>query len=133
MVARYATEWNTVGGVLETYRHKRDVLEQHCEAEKRDPNTIDRSLMASYITGEDQTEVDKALDAAIARMPPRFRPPEGTRRGPMGALVGTPPQIIEQIKGWEAEGVSRIMLQYQRPPQREDLEFVAKEILPKVQ
>jgi F420-dependent oxidoreductase-like protein len=132
MVARYATEWNMGGGAVENYRHKREVLEQHCENEKRDPKTIERSLMASYITGENQAEVDKALDAAIERMPPRFRPPAGTRRGPMGALVGTAPQIVEQIKAWEAEGVSRIMLQYTRPPARTDLEFVAKEILPKV-
>ena len=52
MVARYATEWNMGGGALETYRHKREVLEQHCETEKRDPKTIERSLMASYITSE---------------------------------------------------------------------------------
>ncbi len=132
MVARYATEWNTVGGVVETYRHRREVLEQHCEAEKRDPKTIARSIMASYITGANEAEVAKNLEAAIERMPPRFRPAEGAPRRPMGALVGTLAQIVEQIKGWEAEGISRIMLQYQRPPRREDLQFVAEEILPRV-
>jgi F420-dependent oxidoreductase-like protein len=132
MVARYATEWNSVGGVLETYRHKREVLEQHCEREKRDPATIDRSIMASYITGENAAEVETKVEARIASMPPRFRPAEGAPRRPMGALVGTPAQIVEQIQGWQAEGVSRIMLQYTSPPPRSELEFVAKEILPKV-
>jgi len=132
MVARYANEWNTVGGNVETYRHKVEVLEQHCEREKRDPKTIERSLMASYILGKDQADVDRQVDAMMERMPPRFRPEDGSRRLPMGTMAGTAPQVIEQIKAWEAEGVSRIMLQYQRPPTREMLEQVAKDILPKV-
>ena len=132
MVARYATEWNTVGSNIETYRHKVAVLEQHCEREKRDPKTIHRSLMASYILGEDQADVDRQVAAMLERMPPRFRPAEGSRRLPLGAMAGTVPQLIEQIKGWEGEGVSRIMLQYQRPPTREMLAQMASEILPKV-
>ena len=132
MVARYATEWNTVGGNIETYRHKVKVLEQHCEREKRDPKTIGRSLMASYILGTDQADVARQVDAMLERMPPRFRPADGSRRLPMGAMAGTVPQLIEQIKAWEAEGVSRIMLQYHRPPGRETLAQMANEILPKV-
>ena len=132
MVARYATEWNTVGANTETYRHKLEVLEQHCEAEKRDPKTIDRSLMTNFITGATEAEVDKNLQAAIERAPPAFRPPPGERRGPLGAMVGTQAQLVEQIKMWEAEGVSRLMIQYTTPPKREQLEFVAQEILPRV-
>ncbi|HLF77266.1 MAG TPA: TIGR03560 family F420-dependent LLM class oxidoreductase [Dehalococcoidia bacterium] len=132
MVARYATEWNTPGGPVETYRHKVAVLEQHCEKEKRDPKSIDRSLMASYILGENQADIDRQVEAILERMPPRFRPADGSRRLPMGAMAGTTPQLIEQIKAWEAEGVSRIMLQYHRPPTREMLQTVAQEILPKV-
>jgi len=132
IVARYATEWNTAGGPVDVYRHKVQVLEQHCEAEKRDPKTIDRSLMCSYVTGATQADIDRQVDAMMARMPPQFRPPAGAPRRPFGALVGTPPELVEQIQAWEAEGVSRIMLQYQQPPSRETLAFVAKEILPKV-
>jgi F420-dependent oxidoreductase-like protein len=132
MVARYASEWNTAGGDVSVYRHKVEVLAQHCEAEGRDPRSIARSLMCSYVTGETQPEIDKQVDAMMERMPPQFRPPPGAPRRPFGAMVGTPPQLVEQIQAWEAEGVSRIMLQYQQPPNRETLAFVAKEILPKV-
>jgi alkanesulfonate monooxygenase SsuD/methylene tetrahydromethanopterin reductase-like flavin-dependent oxidoreductase (luciferase family) len=121
------------GGQKETYRHKVRVLEEHCEREKRDPSSIARSLMCSYVTGGTQAEIDREVDAMLERMPPRFRPADGTRRLPFGAMVGTAPQLVEQIQEWEAEGVSRIMLQYQRPPSREQLAFVAQEILPKVQ
>jgi F420-dependent oxidoreductase-like protein len=132
MVAKYATEWNApIAGGLEVFKHKSKVLEQHCEAEKRDPKTIDRSVMTGYIAGENQAEVDAKVKAAIEAAPPRFRSLDATRP-PMTALWGTPGQIIEQIKEIEAAGISRIMLQYRSPPARAELEFVAQELLPKV-
>ena len=133
MVARYATEWNGNAALgIEGFRNKVAVLEQHCEREGRDPATIERSIMCGYVTGESQVEIDRQLDEMMARMPPRFRPPPGAPRRPFGAIVGTPAQLVEQIQAWEAEGVSRIMLQHQLPPSRDQLAFIASEVLPKV-
>jgi F420-dependent oxidoreductase-like protein len=132
MVAKYATEWNApIAGGLEVFKHKSEVLEQHCEAVKRDPKTIDRSVMTSYIAGETQAEVDAKVKAAIENAPPRFRSADPSRP-PMTALWGTPAQIVEQIKEIEEAGISRIMLQYRSPPPRSELEFVARELLPRV-
>jgi F420-dependent oxidoreductase-like protein len=132
MVARYATEWNNgIGGGLDAYRQKAEVLERHCEAEKRDPATIERSAMTGYIIGENQAEVDRKVKAAIDRAPERFRRNDG--KPPMTALWGTPSQIIEQIKEIEGTtGISRLQLQHTSPPSRADLELLAQEILPKV-
>jgi len=131
MVARYATEWNVpITQGLEVYKQKLEVLERHCEAEGRDPATIQRSVMTGYIAGENQAEVDRKVQEAIATAPERFRRTDG--KPPMTALWGTAPQIVEQIKELEEHGISRIMLQYRTPPSRSDLEFVASEILPKV-
>jgi alkanesulfonate monooxygenase SsuD/methylene tetrahydromethanopterin reductase-like flavin-dependent oxidoreductase (luciferase family) len=131
MVARYATEWNVpIMQGLELYKQKLQVLEKHCEAEKRDPASIARSVMTGYISGENQAEVDRKVQAAIANAPERFRRADG--RPPMTALWGTPSQIVEQIRELEDAGISRIMLQYRTPPARSDIEFVASEILPKV-
>lgn len=44
VVARYANIWNFVGGSIEDFRHKNEVLEQHCAAVGRDPATIARSI-----------------------------------------------------------------------------------------
>jgi F420-dependent oxidoreductase-like protein len=132
MVARYATEWNMPAmGDLQRYRGKVKVLAQHCEAESRDPKTIERSLMYGYIVGESQAEVDRKVAEAIERLPARFRPQSGERPAALG-LTGTPDQIVERIKEVEAEGVSRIMLQHRTPPSRAELELVAREILPRV-
>lgn len=132
MVAKYATEWNVpIMAGLEAYKEKRRVLEQHCEAEKRDPATIARSVMTGYISGENQAEVDRKVQQAIETAPARFRSND-PNRPPMTALWGLPDRIVEQIKEMEDAGISRIMLQYRAPPSREDLEFVARELLPKV-
>jgi alkanesulfonate monooxygenase SsuD/methylene tetrahydromethanopterin reductase-like flavin-dependent oxidoreductase (luciferase family) len=44
IVAQYASIWNFVGGSVETFLHKDEVLKGHCTAIGRDPNTIERSI-----------------------------------------------------------------------------------------
>ncbi len=44
IVAQYASVWNFVGGDVETFRHKNEVLEEHCAAIRRDSRTIERSI-----------------------------------------------------------------------------------------
>jgi len=117
--ARYGDEWNSIGASPEVYREKVKVLEAHCERENRDPSTIARSLMCAYITGATDAEVQRKVSALPS-------PPRGN------VLVGTPSQIVERIMAYEAEGVSRIMMQHFNPPTREELAFVAEEILPRV-
>jgi F420-dependent oxidoreductase-like protein len=50
VVAQYASIWNFVGGSVDTFRHKVEVLEGHCAAIGRDPSTIERSIqvMVNY-------------------------------------------------------------------------------------
>jgi F420-dependent oxidoreductase-like protein len=132
MVAKYATEWNVpISAGLEAYKEKTRVLEQRCEEVKRDPAEISRSVMTSYISGVNQAEVDGKVKEAIESAPPRFRSADASRP-PMTALWGLPGRIVEQIKEIEDAGISRIMIQYRSPPSREELEFLATEILSKV-
>lgn len=44
VVAQYASIWNFVGGSIEDFRHKNEVLNQHCAAIGRDPASIERSI-----------------------------------------------------------------------------------------
>jgi F420-dependent oxidoreductase-like protein len=44
IAAQYATIWNYVGGSVENFRHKSEVLDGHCAAIGRDPQTIERSV-----------------------------------------------------------------------------------------
>lgn len=44
ITAQYADIWNFVGGSVETFQHKCEVLDNHCAAIDRDPKTIERSV-----------------------------------------------------------------------------------------
>jgi len=44
VVAQYANIWNFVGGSVETFCHKNEVLKQHCAAIGRDSASIERSI-----------------------------------------------------------------------------------------
>lgn len=50
IVAKYADVWNFAGGTPEEFRHKLDVLAEHCQAIGRDFDTIDKSIqpMVNY-------------------------------------------------------------------------------------
>jgi F420-dependent oxidoreductase-like protein len=131
VAARYAQEWNMGVQTPEVYEQKVQALTRHCESICRDPASIERSLMAAYVTGKNDAEVQKRLDVVMENLPPRVKEMIDAG-GKLPWLVGTPPQLVEQIQAWESRGVSRIMLQHLREPDYETLEMVAKEVLPKV-
>jgi F420-dependent oxidoreductase-like protein len=52
IVAQYAAIWNFVGGTVEEYKQKSAILDEHCAAVGRDPQTIQRSIQ-TWINPED--------------------------------------------------------------------------------
>jgi hypothetical protein len=44
IAAQYANIWNYTGGSVENFRHKCEVLDNHCAAVGRDSTTIERSV-----------------------------------------------------------------------------------------
>ncbi len=135
IVAEHADEWNAVGQTLEGYRHKDEVLRQHCEAVGRDPSTIRRSMMAGFIVGRDASEQRAHLAKIAEALPLLGRgDPDETIAGmrTRGWLVGTPSEVVEEI-GLRAEaGVQRIMLQHHAQADEGVLELIASEVLPQV-
>ncbi len=135
VVARYASEWNVTPMSVERYRQKVKVLEEHCAKVGRDPSTIDRSLMCAFIVGRTQAEVVRRVEALQQVMPAMAQTPAEQLAAGLAArgwLVGTPAQVIDQIKAFEAEGVGRIMLQHHNQTDFEALELIASDVMPKV-
>jgi F420-dependent oxidoreductase-like protein len=134
-VARFASEWNSTPIGVERYRQKVKVLEAHCAKIGRDPATIDRSMMCAFMIGRNQDEVLKRIEALQRVMPPMAATPaDQLAKGlaSRGWLVGTPTEVVEQVRSIEAEGVSRIMLQHHNQTDFDVLELIAKEVLPRV-
>ena len=61
LAARYADMTNWFG-TLDELRHKTEVLQEHCEAEGRDPSTILRTVMAPFVLVNHEREAQATLD-----------------------------------------------------------------------
>jgi F420-dependent oxidoreductase-like protein len=135
MVAEYADDWNGTTSTIETYAAKVEVLKRHCDDIGRDPATIRQSIMTGHIIGRDRAEVRRRA-AKLQELIPSTRGSDpddlAARMKERGVLVGTPPEIVEQILERRALGVGLIMLQTHDHDDTDALELFATEVAPHV-
>ena len=123
MVARYANEWNAFGSP-DIFRHKIEVLQRHCEAIGRDPNTIEKSVSMPPVLSKDRSK----LDAMLADMASRRAMTIEDAKAAM--LWGTPDEAIRKIEAYRDIGVSHIILSLRAPYDPAQLELFVREVLP---
>jgi len=112
-----------------------DVLERHCEAEKRDPATIRRSMMVFAIVGPSEADLDAStrrvmgmFGAGRATTPAEFR--EGVRA--RGLIVGGREEVVEAVGRFAEMGVSELQFQHFTFESDDVPEYLAAEIVPRV-
>ena len=128
IIAACADEWNTTRITLDEYPAKRERLDGLCRAAKRDPATIRRSLMVPYIVGRDARERDARLVNA-RRIFPRVPENEAAWRA-AGFLFGEPARLVDDLKRWEALGITRVMLQTLDMQDDAAIEMLARDVVP---
>lgn len=124
VVAKSADGWNTFFMPEEAYRHKLDVLAEHCRAVGRDPADIRKQLVLQAVVGESEKDVDARVErlAAARRVDPvRLR---GL------ALAGTPEQCVERLLPYVEMGVGDFLIGARMPADLETLELIAKKVAP---
>lgn len=126
-VAQHADEWNLPAIATSAYRRKVEALEAHCARLGRAPDSIRRSLVYGQAIASSEAAVRRAEQELIADTPPRYRPGSGPDAPEW--LVGIPSRVVDRLDHLAAEGVERVLLQYRRPPCREQLELVAAEVV----
>jgi alkanesulfonate monooxygenase SsuD/methylene tetrahydromethanopterin reductase-like flavin-dependent oxidoreductase (luciferase family) len=109
VVAESADGWNGFLGAIDQYRHKLDVLAEHCRAVGRDPNEIRKSLVLQALIGRDEAEVRERAER-VARA--RNTTVEALRQQ---AVVGTPEEVAAQLVPYARLGVGDFLLGA-RPP-----------------
>ena len=134
MIAREAAEWNLSHLDLEEYQQKRKVLDECCRAIGRDPSSIRHSAMTTYIIGRDRADLRERaakmrdflpslhglnVDDAMAQV---------RKRG----LVGTPEEIVTQIREHSNLGVDLFMLQHFLLDDKDALQLLASDVMPAV-
>jgi F420-dependent oxidoreductase-like protein len=79
-VARYAQHWNFVGGPVDVWLHKRDVLRRHCDRIGRDPAEITTSAQLRFsgdvdeVVDQAKTFGDAGVDLGIVLLQPPHTP-----------------------------------------------------------
>ncbi|TME21417.1 MAG: LLM class F420-dependent oxidoreductase [Chloroflexi bacterium] len=125
MVARHADAWNAFGAP-DVLRHKIEVLEGHCRAIGRDPQTIEKSVSVPPVLSKDASK----LDAMLADMASRRAMTLDEAKA--GMLWGSPDQAIKKIEAYRDMGVTHIILSLRVPYDASQLELFAREVIPAV-
>jgi alkanesulfonate monooxygenase SsuD/methylene tetrahydromethanopterin reductase-like flavin-dependent oxidoreductase (luciferase family) len=134
LAAKYAAEWNLSRLDPDLFRDRSEILDRCCREAGRDPSTIKRSVMTSYIIGRNRDEqLERAAKVREVIPDLRSMSPEDVLLNRKDAwLVGTPEQIAERIREQGRVGVQLFMLQHFLLDDTDALELLGKEVLPAV-
>ncbi|HXF74108.1 MAG TPA: TIGR03560 family F420-dependent LLM class oxidoreductase [Actinomycetota bacterium] len=132
LVARWADEFNTVGGTPREVRQRFARVREAVDAVGRDQSTVTTSLMTWCYVGADERELDARLRAAHA-LDPSAGPFEGWLADlSRDCIVGTPDRAAERLAEYAEAGAQRIFLNHELFDDLATVELLAEEILPRV-
>jgi F420-dependent oxidoreductase-like protein len=133
IAAAHASDWNAVSVLPATYPAKVAALERHCAEIGRDPREIERSWMVGHLVGRDEVELRERaarLQRVLVSLQGLSPTETVARLRERGWLVGTPPEILDQVRERAALGVDRLMLQTFDLDDLEPLGLIATQVMP---
>ncbi len=120
LVARYADEWNAMFLTPEKFKMLNANLDQHLKREKRDPNSVRRSMMTGCFFAATDSELQRKIES-------RNKTIEQLHQ--QGMVAGDASVVKDQLLELEASGLQRIMLQWLDLDDLAGLDSLAKAIL----
>jgi F420-dependent oxidoreductase-like protein len=118
LAARHADEWNAVLLTPERFAGLSARLDELLQEAGRPPEGVRRTLMTRAISGRSAADVERKLAGQSA---------DELRAS--GILVGTGPEVAEQLGPLDEAGVERVMLQWLEPDDIDGLEAMAESVL----
>ncbi len=135
VAARYA-DYTNFAYTFDEFRHKSDVLANHCLDVGRDFDEIVRTTNFNILIGETETDVAERT-AAFKR---HFEPIVGADKVDHafdrtfvegGGIAGTPEQIVERLREWESAGLGYAIVFFQEVAHdRSGLELFVSQVMP---
>lgn len=120
ITARFADWWNFPGGSLEHYAELVRVLGEHCQAVGRDVNEITKTWANDCVAvAATHAEAERQAKASP------FYNPES-------AVVGTPDEVVAQLRRYTALGVRYFMFRFADFPHTAGGELFAREVIPQL-
>jgi F420-dependent oxidoreductase-like protein len=104
VVARHADMWNSFGSP-ETFRHKIAVLADHCRAEGRDVDRIEKSVLLPTFIGHEPAAWEPMVQGYA--MYQGIAPEEAGK----WMLLGSPAEVVDQLRRFLAVGVTHFIIQ----------------------
>ncbi len=126
LAARYADEYNTVGGTPDECGERRVRLDRACKRLGRDPGMLRLSLMLpAFVVGADRAELrrrDERLSNLIGR---------DVAASP-ARVAGTVDEVVERLRAYGEAGVECVYLQHLDHADLEPVRLVGAEVVPAV-
>jgi alkanesulfonate monooxygenase SsuD/methylene tetrahydromethanopterin reductase-like flavin-dependent oxidoreductase (luciferase family) len=134
IAAREAAEWNSSRLDPDEFREGSDVLDRCCREIGRDPATIKRSVMTSYIIGRDRAEQLERANKVREIIPSlgSMSPEEVLVNRKDAWFVGTPEEMAARMRELGKIGIDLFMLQHFLLDDSEALEMLGNEVVPAV-
>jgi alkanesulfonate monooxygenase SsuD/methylene tetrahydromethanopterin reductase-like flavin-dependent oxidoreductase (luciferase family) len=133
LVARWADEFNTVGGSPQEVAERITRVRDAVDAAGRDQSTVVTSLMTWVYVGADEDAFRARVERARLRDPDPHPFDDALEELSKDCIVGTPERAAERISEYAAAGVQRIVLNHELFDDLEMLELLAREVLPRVE
>src|ERR1700710_1416683 len=100
-----------------------EVLNHWCEVEGRDPAQVTvATQLGFFMAAADDAATMAATEAEMHRKVPH--------QDPAGQLIGSPAQIIDRLRQYQAVGVKEINIAIRPPVDWAALETFVKEVMP---
>jgi alkanesulfonate monooxygenase SsuD/methylene tetrahydromethanopterin reductase-like flavin-dependent oxidoreductase (luciferase family) len=133
LVARHADEWNMTTTSVDLFRARSDRLDELCAEVERDPRTIQRSIAAGILIGRNSSEL-RERSARMQQVVPALTSVHldevGEAARARGWLVGTPSQVVEELRALSTAGVDRTILGHYDLEDVAALELIAEQVVP---
>ena len=126
LVARYAKEWNALMTPAEEFSILNQYLDSLLVEQSRSLHDVKRSMMVGCIFGADEEQVEQR----VAERTKGERSADDLRK--RGVIVGTPQQMIDQLRQLHKAGLERVMLQWIDLDDIEGIEIIARQVLPEL-
>lgn len=119
LAAKYAEVWNVSSTGARIYRSLAEGFERACEAVGRDPATVRRSWIGGCACGPTEAEAERLSGGRLSAEDEEDFD-----------FVGTPQQLVEQMRPFVELGVDYFMLDCGGFPELTTLDLLINEVLP---
>jgi alkanesulfonate monooxygenase SsuD/methylene tetrahydromethanopterin reductase-like flavin-dependent oxidoreductase (luciferase family) len=132
LVARWADEFNRVGGTPDELRASIERVTDALDRQGRDRASVAMSFMTWVFVGRTDDEWRHRADRARRTDPTAGSLEEYLVDISRDCIVGTVEQAIDRMNEYAAAGVQRFVLNHELFDDLEQIELLAEEIMPKV-